>query len=209
MNTVVFDLDGVIIDSKEVQVGALRDSYRTCVGKGEPPYEEFFRMSGSSLEVIFSSLNLPLNMADYYRKFSVDHMEEIKIVKGMEQVLEYLKNRTIKVGLCTGKERARTVQILRKLEIEQYFDCIVCSDDVLRPKPDAESLVKCMAYLDATNRDTILVGDAVNDILCAHHAGVKSIAVTWGEGSVSELKYVQPSYIVYTVGELLNVVEMN
>lgn len=207
MDTIIFDFDGVIINSRDVQKGALRESYRVCVGDGEPPYKEFFRLSGGSLEDIFTTLKLPLSMIDHYRKYSIDHIEEVKIIDGMEEVLKYLMDRRFKIGLCTGKDRVRTVQLLDKLRITRYFGGIVCSDDVSFPKPNAESLIKCMHYLGARHNDTVMIGDAANDIWCAHHAVVRSVAVTWGEGSLEDLKNAKPDYIVASPGELMDIIE--
>lgn len=206
MKAIIFDFDGVIVNSKGIQKSALKESYQKCVGIGDPPYEAFFKLSGSSLNFIFETLNLPLEMILPYREYSMKHINDVKIFSGIDEVLIMLYEKGIKLGLCTGKDRERTLQILECLGIIKYFSCIVCSDDVENPKPDTESLDKCTKELKISKNNACMVGDSVNDILCAKNAGVKCIGVTWGEGTYEDLLCVEPNYLVGSMSELYHVI---
>ncbi|HEX2927154.1 MAG TPA: HAD-IA family hydrolase [Ruminiclostridium sp.] len=199
---VVFDFDGVIINSSEVQKQALLDSYRLVVGEGYPSVDEFFGHSGDSLENIFNKMKLPAQMLGPYRKFSRENMKEIKVHEGMEDLLIQLRNKEVKCALCTGKDRERTLEILKYIGFINYFDVIVCSDDVTFPKPAPESLLSAMALLGESADNTVMVGDAKNDILCAKSAGVQSIAVSWGDTKPDILSKESPDFLVSDLKEL-------
>ncbi len=199
---VIFDFDGVIIDSRELQRKALYESYKIILGEGKPCFEEFMSHSGNSLPNIFRKMNLPLEMIDVYKKISRHNLSEIKIVPGIKELLVKLTSFNINCGICTGKDRIRTIEILQYFNLLKYFNTIVCSDDVKNPKPSADSILLILQNLKIKQENFIMVGDAVNDILCAKNAGVTSIAVTWGVTAKEKLQEVAPDYIVSRINEL-------
>lgn len=200
---VIFDFDGVLINSIQVQKGALKESYNRIVNKEDPPYDEFFKRSGSSLEVIFSDLKLPMDMIPIYREYSKTHLDEIELFPCTREVLWQLHKMNIKIALFTGKDSDRTLQILKKFEIRGFFDSIVCSDKIEKPKPNPDGIWKIFRELNINRKnDAFLVGDAVNDIKCAHRAGIMSVAVTWGEGNRDDLLALRPNYIINNLPEI-------
>lgn len=204
---IIFDFDGVIIDSFKVQEKALRQSYKLIVGEGEPSVDEFFSLSGDSLENIFKQMNLPLAMVEPYKKISSENMDDILVFEGIVEMLKKLKKLDYKVGLCTGKNRERTIEILEYLDLKKYFDSIVCSDDVKKSKPAPDSLLYVIEQLGLTSEETIMVGDAPNDIKCAKNAKVTSIAASWGVMKQDLIEAEKPDCIVYSVENFVETVE--
>jgi AHBA synthesis associated protein len=182
---VIFDLDGVIIDSYELQRYAYNESYKQIEvinKKPLPDFDIFLEHSGNSLENIFKNLDLPLEMIQVYRDISLRNMERIILCEGIINILEFLRKKKLYIALSTGKERARTVEILAKFKIIDYFDLIVCSDDVANPKPASDSVEKIHKELGIGNNNgsSIFIGDSVNDILCAKKSKIPCIIVGWG-----------------------------
>jgi len=203
---VIFDFDGVIINSHDVQVKALTESYRVVCGKDTPPYDDFFRLSGDSLKNIFTQLDLPLEMIPVYQRISIENMGLIKIHEGMVGLLKRLDETGYGCALCTGKDRGRTIEILKHFDLEHYFQAVVCSDDVANPKPHPESLLLAMRVLGAAEDDTVMVGDGINDIISAKRANISSIAVTWGDVGKEDLMKCNSEYLVETAGELTDII---
>lgn len=199
---VVFDFDGVIINSCEIQRQAFLESYKIIVGEGNPSFAEFLSHSGDSLHNILLKMNLPLEMIEPYRRISRERIGLIKENKGIRELLERLTADGYICALCTGKERSRTLEIVEKLTLGQYFKTIVCSDDVKYPKPHRESLVLALNNMDIDFDNAVMVGDGRNDILCAKNTGVKCIAVGWGDTPEHILKSESPNYLVNTPDEL-------
>lgn len=199
---VVFDFDGVIIDSHEVQKKALRESFQSIYGEKEPPYDMFFDNSGDSLKNIFNKLDIPYEAINVYLKVSRENAAMTKVHNGMVSLLEAIHNIGIKCALCTGKDRGRTLELLQSLHLHKYFCTVICSDDVKRPKPYPDSLLKVADELNLSSDNIVMVGDGINDILCAQAAGIRAIAVTWGDTSVYKLFAMQPAAIVGTAKDL-------
>ncbi|NSW90289.1 MAG: HAD family hydrolase [Firmicutes bacterium] len=200
---IIFDFNGVIINSHDVQVKALTESYRAVCGKGVPPYDEFFRLCGDSLANIFKQLNLPSSMIPIYQQVSRENIHLIRIHDGMFELLQKLNEIGYNCALCTGKERSRTMEILKHFNLEDFFRIVVCSDDVQNPKPHPESLLLIMEKLNASKDEVVMVCDGINDIMAAKNAGIKSIAVTWGDICRDVLIESQPTYLVDNVLELI------
>ena len=187
---IIFDFDGVIINSHDIQVKALTESFKAICGEGTPPYDDFFKLSGEGLKNIFTQLGLPLEMIPIYQ---------------MIELLEKLIESGRFCALCTGKDRSRTIEILKHFKIEHFFKIVVCSDDVINPKPHPESLMLIIDDLNATLEDTVIVGDGINDMLSAKNADIKSIAVTWGDVPEKSLKDCKPDRICYSITQLKNI----
>lgn len=200
---IIFDLDGVIINSHDVQVKALTESFNEICTEGVPPYDDFFRLSGDSLQNIFSQLGLPLELIPIYRKISSENINLIKIHEGMIELLQKLNEAGCNCALSTGKDRLRTIEILKYFNIEHYFKIIFCSDDVSNPKPNPESLNLIMKYLGVSTESTVMIGDGINDILAAKNADIQSIAVTWGDIAGNILSDNNPTYLVNSASELM------
>ena len=201
-NAVVFDFDGVIIDSLEVQRKAFYESFRLVSDDPLPSFEEFLGHSGDSIPNIFTKMGLPLSMVEHYRNIARENIHLIEIVDGMEELLKDIQQEGWLCGLCTGKDRKRTILTLEAHRLIQYFDTVVCSDDVNYPKPHPESLLLSIDQLHTTTEHAVFIGDGKNDIICAREAKVKSIAVAWGHNPVEVLQRESPSYFAFSVEEL-------
>ncbi len=205
MKAIIFDLDGVIFDTRTLQEAALRYCYNKYKPYSEVPIKEFFELSGSRLEEIFSVLGIPLHLVNDYREYSSKHIDDIRLFDGILELLTKLKDKRVPLGICTGKDRKRTVEILNKFAINEFFRGVVCSDEVNFPKPHPESLFKCAKIMDVDIDQCIMIGDAINDIKCAKSAGMKCVAVSWGEFEAAKLIKFSPDYCVYEPMEILDV----
>lgn len=205
IKAVIFDLDGVIIQSSMVQKYALTKSYEKFFGKDkEPPIEEFFKHCGNSLPNIFEMMGLPQEMIPLYQQLSRERISDILVFEGMHELLEQLKEQGMKCGICTGKDRKRTIEILTYHELMPYFETIVCSDEVEHAKPASDSLQAALGNLQIEAKDAVMIGDGVNDILCAKAAGVFSIAVTWGDQTKEALEEAKPDLMMESIEQLKN-----
>lgn len=203
IKAVCFDFDGVVIDSFEVQKEAFIQSYQKVVGNNDiPSIEEFFSHSGESLTNIFRKMDLPQEMIEPYKSISMKLIDSVRVHDGMLQLLQQLKQQGIQCGLCTGKDRERTVIILKKLELYQFFDAIVCSDEVKEAKPNPESLLKLIGLLGVNHKQAVMIGDSHNDIECAKSASMLCIGVTWGEVENNRLIQSKPDYLASTIQQL-------
>lgn len=142
-------------------------------------------------------------MAKKYEEVSRENKHLIQLHAGMTEVLQSCKDTGYQCALCTGKSRERTMEILQMLSLLQFFDAVICSDDIANPKPNPESVFVLLNVLSVKKEDVIFVGDGINDMLCARNAGVRSVAVTWGDVPRKNLVKTKPDRLVDSAAELL------
>jgi AHBA synthesis associated protein len=166
LKAVIFDLDGVLIDSEPLMRFAFDQVYRSIIGGDRTPIESYLEHMGESFPP--------------YRRLCQENIERIHVFKGSRALLERLSTLKLKLAILTGKDRQRTVQTLDHFDLRRYFQEIVASDQLTDPKPHPEGILYALRKLGCAPHEAVMVGDAVSDIQCAERAGVVSVAVTWG-----------------------------
>ncbi|MCD1259372.1 HAD-IA family hydrolase [Paenibacillus athensensis] len=202
MQYILFDLDGVLIDSEHVIKTAFTLSYHKVVGDGVPPVEEYLTHMGDSFENIMVKMNLPLVMKEHFQYYSRHLVGFIRPHRGIMALLRLLRANQYQMAVVTGKDRSRTVEILQKLKMDDYFLSVVAADDVERPKPEPDALIAAMRHIQAVPEQTIMVGDAPNDLIAAKRAGVRSCAVSWGVTPARQLIGFEPDFLVKSPHEI-------
>jgi AHBA synthesis associated protein len=206
LRCVVFDVDGVLLDSWPLMQYALAQAHATCGARGEVPVEPFRRQLGRPLPEIAENLGLPPDFVSLYQEVSRNHLGRAILYDGVRETLEELAAREIRLALNTSKDRRRTLQMLRHFQLEGCFDAVVTADDVERGKPDPESLHKALALTGVPTGQAVFVGDSPIDIECARAAGVMPVAATWGMGAPEDLQAAGARIMISNVHQLVDLV---
>lgn len=203
MINLIFDMDGCLIDSTDVQKSAFYGSYKEIVGDDKcPDFSEYLKHTGDSLPNIFRKMGLPVEMAGPYRRISCEAVDKINVNYDCVNLIREMREKGSKVAICTGKDHYRTVDILKFYGIDDCFDVIVASDDVKNPKPSPDSALQSASELGVNANTCLMIGDGYNDLLCAKNAGIRSILTLWyGDVGVPR----DADYVVKTVEELREV----
>ena len=207
LRAVIFDFDGVLIDSEPLMRLAFADSYRRVVGDGPPPVEAYLEHMGESFTRIMDRLNLPHALWDPYKEFCRENIAQISLFSGARELLDWTRSADLRSGLLTGKDRERTLQILEHFELRKLFEVVIASDELSRPKPHPEGVVRMLRELGCGPAQAVMVGDAVNDIVCAQEAGVRAIAVTWGTKPERVQRLCRPDYVAHDWAALREILE--
>ena len=207
IRTVLFDLDGTLIDS----VRLILDSYHhTLATHGLPPRsdEDWLAGVGTPLTVQFAAWRddpdtLQALIATY-RDYNLKHHDRmVTVYPGVVEVVRELKESGIATGLVTSKNRAGAVRGLTLVQLERMMDVLVCADEVENPKPHPEPVEKALRLLSADPRTTVYVGDSIHDMVAGRAAGVRTAAVLWGPFGRSHLEGAQPDHWLERPEELL------
>ena len=203
-NVFLFDLDGTLIESKEVIERILNE---TLIEFGYQPFSE---------EEILSHLGTPLKKLlrtrvrnddveriskRYMEKFFEEGLKEVRVFDGVLELLQELKSVGIKVGIVTTKSEEEAYQVVEYLGLSKYTDVVVAYNDDVLPKPNADPILRACSLLEAEPSKAVMVGDTHIDIAAGRSAGTyANIGVLWGIGSEEDLK--DADHLAYTVDEL-------
>ncbi len=203
----IFDFDGVVIDSEKVQEHAYYESYKEVVGDDKcPDFAEYMKHTGDSLPNIFRKMGLPEEMTEPYRRISRQSVDKVIVLEEVIALIRWIREKGVRCAICTGKDRVRTLEILEYYQIAELFDAVVCSDDVDHPKPSPEPTLLAMERIGAIKENTLFIGDGYNDILSAKAAGACSVLVSWCGNYCPEAAK-EADYDVKRVSELEKILE--
>jgi pyrophosphatase PpaX len=182
--TVLFDLDGTLIDS----IRLILDSFHhTFAHFGLPAQTDEFWLAtvGTPLVTVFApwakdGLTLEAIVA-VYRDYNITHHDaRVRAYPGVPAMVRALAARGIKLGVVTSKNRTGTQRGLRAAGLDDAIEIRVCADDVTRHKPHREPVDRAVALLGADPRETLFVGDSVHDMDAGRAAEVGTGAALWG-----------------------------
>lgn len=206
LTTVLFDLDGTLIDSIDLILSSYRHTLEThrghvppdevwLEGLGTPLWEQFRRFTDDRNEIEA--------MVATYRAHNLRHHDEmVREYPGVRDAVERLRARGFRLGIVTSKLRDGAVRGLRCCGYDDVFDVLVCADDVNRTKPHPEPVDKACTALGAQPEATVFIGDSPHDLVAGRAAGVATGAVLWGPFARTELAPHAPNYWFETPGEL-------
>jgi pyrophosphatase PpaX len=206
--TVLFDLDGTLIDSGEMILASFRHATRTVLAR-EIPDEELVAATGGA--TIYDQMRAfdrdrVEELVAAYREHNEPLHDELAAFDGVEDLLAQLVREGRRLGVVTSKRRKTVDLAFRVLPIEGFFDAIVTADQVRRHKPDPEPVLVALERLAATPDEAAFVGDSPFDVGAGKAAGVFTVAVSWGGIHAEDrLLAAGADVIVHSPQELLDV----
>ena len=211
LQTVLFDLDGTLIDS----IRLILDSYHHTLTQHNLPArsdEEWLRGVGTPLHVQFSQWHDSPEkleaMIATYREFNLKHHDRmVTVYPGVVEAVRQIKSSGIQTGLVTSKNRQGALRGLALVGLEALMDVMVCADEVSNPKPHPEPVEKAVALLGADPARTVYVGDSIHDMHSGRAAGVKTAAALWGPFGRSHLESARPDYWLEKPDDLVGLIE--
>lgn len=207
----LFDLDGTLTDPK---VGIC-----TCVqyalasfGIDEPDLDRLEPFIGPPLKNSFMNYyhlteeQAEAAVAKYRERFSETGIFENKLYDGIVPMLIALNSQGLHLAVASSKPQIYVEKILEHFNIARYFQVVVGSElDGTRVNKEEiveEALRQLFGEQPVDKRQVYMIGDRRYDAEGARKAGVESVCVTYGYGSMEELKEAKADYIVRSVEEL-------
>ena len=205
--TIVFDLDGTLIDSQQ----GVTKSVRYAVEKMElsaPPLEELRVFIGPPLYDSFQKqFGFDRNQAEraiaFYREYYVAAgIYEHIVYPGIRELLQMLYEAGKRVIVATSKPGPFAEKILREEGLWQYIYHLegATMDESVTDK----TLILEQGLLRGEGR-AVMIGDRHFDVCAAHDCGIDSVGVLYGFGSEAELQECRPTYLIKTVADLFSI----
>src|SRR2546421_432718 len=180
--TVLFDLEGTVVDSGAIILASMRHATREVLGRDYSDEDLLQAVGGPGLEAQMSALapDHVDRLVDVYRAHNEPLHDDLEACAGMEDVLVQLREEGRHLGVVTAKRRSTVELAFDRVPLGHLFETVVGGDETEKHKPDPEPLLLAAHRMHATPGETAYIGDSPFDIRAAKAAGMYAVAVTWG-----------------------------
>lgn len=212
-NTVIFDMDGTILNTLEDLKDSLNyaldqmgypsrtlDEVRMFVGNGARLLIERAVPAGTTKEACDKCLEI------YGKHYATNMQNKTRPYDGILDLLEELKDRNYKLAIVSNKFDA-SVKALCKDHYDEYIKVAIGESQNVARKPAPDSVYTAMKELGSKGEESIYIGDSDVDVETAHNAGLKCVGVTWGFRSREILLNAGADYIIDKPMELVQILE--
>lgn len=198
MKAVIFDMDGLMINSevvtfesyqeilKSMNLSMSREFYLSLLGK--PDHEITQQMAdeyGNDFPFYEVLKQVHQLMHDRFAN------DGVPLKKGLIALLQDLKAHHIKTIVATSSNRDRVDEILTQAHLTEYFDDSICGDEVTHGKPDPEIFIKACEKLHILPSEAVVLEDSEAGIQSSYNAHIPVICVP-------DMKYPQDTYVTMT-----------
>lgn len=179
---VVFDFDGVLVDSHPVHKHAWQ-RFLESVGKTASEEDLQFVLDGRKREDILrhflGDLSPELIISYGHRKEQLfrDEAGDVQIMNGLVGFLEELEHSGLTLGVASSGSRSRVTFLLDRLDLTKHFQVFVTGDEVKKGKPDPAIFLAAARALEEDPVELLAFEDAVSGVQSAKSAGMKCIGV--------------------------------
>ncbi|MBW2451500.1 MAG: HAD-IA family hydrolase [Deltaproteobacteria bacterium] len=184
LTTLLFDLDGTLIDSA-ADLGYALNRLRADLRLAPLSMATIISNIGDGARLLVQR-SLPESLygeaclrqfLDYYSEHLV---EDTVVYPGILDCLTAWQNRPM--AIVTNKPYALTMEILRRLDLLPFFPVVIGGDSTETKKPDPLPVVQALNQLGQPAETALMIGDHVNDLLAGQAAGTRTCFCSWGLG---------------------------
>ena len=193
--TILFDLDGTLIDTAPDLMNAHNhvmkkfgyetrstDEIRNLVGKGAASMigRSMWNQAKNELKKIDDEEIKSLMVKEFIDYYGKNIANESKLIRGVSKFLVWCKSNNISMAVCTNKTEHLAVDLLKRIEIYDYFEYVAGYNTFEYCKPDPRHLTSVVEILQGDVKKTIMVGDSETDAESAKAANMPFILVEGG-----------------------------
>ena len=180
IQTVIFDMDGVIVDTEPVHRYAYFQHFSEL--NIDVSEELFTSFTGNSTRNVFQRVNTIFNLnADVeeliLRKRTIfndafDHKEDLKLLEGVEHLIKNLHENGVELILASSASKVTIDRVFRRFGLHPYFTNIVSGEDFPKSKPHPAIFEFAASLSKAPKENCIVIEDSTNGVLAAKAAGI-------------------------------------
>lgn len=193
--TIVFDLDGTLIDTAPDLVESLN---HTIAARDLAPvsYEDLTHLVGQGARVMIQRAfalrgapitddEIPALLDRFIAHYEAGMPGKSRPYPGLIEALERLKAAGYILAVCTNKMERLALPLLERLHLTGYFTAIAGGDTFAFRKPDPAHILATAERAGGKDGKVLMIGDSINDILAARNGSIPSIAVPFGYSDVA------------------------
>jgi HAD superfamily hydrolase (TIGR01509 family) len=183
---VIFDLDGVLVDSKEIHYDALNLALRSVNEKyhiNRQEQAEIFEgmTTRSKLDILTYTKGLPKELHEYIwnlkQQYSSAMFEDLPRDEELVSLFKHISDQGIVIGVASNSIRQTLTNCLKALGVWQYIKVSLSNEDVKTPKPNPEIYNLCMLMLGSVPSSTLVFEDSVIGRQAAEQSGAFLVGV--------------------------------
>jgi HAD superfamily hydrolase (TIGR01549 family) len=208
IQTVIFDMDGVIVDTEPLHQKAYREHFSELgITVSDAMYASF---TGNSTKNVYQKIkenfNLPQEVSDLINqkraifKAIFDHTNDLYLLDGVEELMKDLYNNKVQLILASSSAKATIHQIFTKFNLHSYFAHIVSGEDFPLSKPNPEIFIKAVALSGNKANECVVIEDSTNGIRAANAAGIFCIGYKSLHSKLQD--YSTANYVIEHFNEL-------
>ncbi len=207
MEAVIFDFDGVIVDSERYWPAAINHAYQALVPTWKAGDEAL--VTGMSMvdshKLLCERYHLDMTLEaflDYAEGIAKQAYEGVLLMEGLKDLIAALKAKEIPFAVATSGRRQWIMPVIEHFQLEKEFEAIITAEDVARGdgKPSPTIFLKAAAALSTDPEECIVIEDSYNGIVGAKRAGMYAIALN--SGAHPELDLSEADEIVTSLKEI-------
>ena len=207
---ILFDLDGTLIDSIELILGAARHAFVGFEGRA-PTDEEWRAGIGRPLQAVLREFAPDeaeaARLFGRYRAYQLEHHDRlVRTYAGIAETVQWLADTGHPMALVTSKSDWMAAKAMALVGLDRLIPTIVGCDTCVNHKPHPEPVERALALLGAEPANALFVGDSPHDVESGRAAAVSTVGVTWGAFSRPELERAGADVVIDHVEELRSVV---
>ena len=183
ITAVIFDMDGIIVDSEPLQVESFNETLRAYgvhISK-----EEFKKFVGRTQKDIYAEIvaqnNIPESVEDLIARKKVEYFKlvdsKLEPMFGVIELVEWLKGQHIKIAVASSSPLEDILTVLARIKLDRHFDEIVSAFDLPHGKPDPAVFLIAAHRLGKEPENCIVLEDTSIGVTAAKRAGMRCIAI--------------------------------
>lgn len=183
IKAILFDMDGILFDSEKYYMEG------TIIQMKEYGYDgdikDIYRIIGTSMsetydilyELLDKRVPRDLIIKNNEKYFLIDHPLDYKALMfdGIEESLKELKEHNIKCAVCSSSPKETINEALKEMGIDNYFDVIISSDEMPKPKPSPDVYLEAQKKLGVEKSECIVYEDSKLGVEAGKNAGICTI----------------------------------
>lgn len=211
IDTILFDLDGTLVDSIELIYSSFKATFNKHFPELELEREKILTFIGPTLQDTFSSYTddpfIIQDMINSYRNFYVEfETGNFKIYPNVIETMKKLKEQGFNLCIVTSKFKEAAWPSYTHFGLDKYFDAFVALDDVENPKPNREPIDLALSYFP-NHKKAIMIGDTKGDIMAGNNAGIYSAGVAWSFKGAAHLIEANPNFMLANIEDIFRVIK--
>lgn len=180
IKTVIFDMDGVIIDSEPVHHSAFFEHFKELEISITDEYYQ--SLTGFSTKNVYEKLALDFNLKHriedlIQRKRTIfnhlfDTKEDLCLIEGALETIQGLHQEGLQLILASSSSKVTIDRVFRRFDLYHYFTHIVSGEDFLKSKPNPAIFLHAQELSKHKKEECIIIEDSTNGVRAAYDAGI-------------------------------------